>query len=72
VALLGLSQPFGLQQLLEGAQQLSLTVQHVRMDGPYQAAQYLAALQAMTAHQAQAVMVPDQPEHGPIGSALSS
>jgi putative ABC transport system substrate-binding protein len=64
VALLGLSQPSGLRQLLEGAQQLGLTVQHVRMDGPYQEAQYVAAFQAMTAKQMHAMLVIDQPEHG--------
>jgi putative tryptophan/tyrosine transport system substrate-binding protein len=33
------------------------------MDGPYQEAQYVAAFQTMAEHQAQAVLVLDQPEH---------
>jgi ABC-type uncharacterized transport system substrate-binding protein len=63
VAFLGVSRPPGWTRLLEGARQLGVTLQHVQMDGPYQEAQYVAAFQTMAEHQAQAVLVLDQPEH---------
>jgi len=63
VAFLARSNAPGLQRLLNDAQRRGLSVQHVRMDGPFHEAQYLEAFTAMSRGRAQVILVMDQPEH---------